>query len=573
MKWKCPVRRAAEAREMQADTSDSEAASPVVPRVPEAAKKKKKSRGARLSKAERQERQNQRAAAASGDAANYSEDPSTEAFIARHEKLLLHVSRAEWNEAGALGGESVQLSEALMKALQPLGRHRLTAHLASNVVATIPAAALAHLVTTALNDGHVAYAAALARGLGLTDQFDLTEPILQCYESGRLQEAADALSGDSTIELRTFSKMLKESRATAFALQHAPVLRQLQTPEPQTLAALGAQARALAASHPSSGGAASLAETVRRRLEGALRSSSFQDARLHIFGSVALNLSSHSSDIDICALLPSHPEAHCRDVSGRSKLATVLNAAADAIRTCQGVSGLQVVPEGRTPLLRFEFDDDSGGSSSCASVELCFNNTDGLANTYVMKELMQDGGPSSPLHALASVVRHWARRRGLCGQHNTLNSYSWTLLAAYSVQLASGSMPIVNARSEDFSALLLNNSGGDDASWRSLARSSLVANTGGGGVEAAMQGASCGSPQPPDPSSLPLPSFSAASSSSSQTQPSTTTTTDAQLGLLIWHFFFLWACDFPYRRKVVSLRTPHECSKSSKGWYVARSKL
>ena len=41
---------------------------------------------------------------------------------------------------------------------------------------------------------------------------------------------------------------------------------------------------------------------------------------------------------------------------------------------------------------------------------------------------------------------------------------------------------------------------------------------------------------------------------------------DHQLGLLVWHCFTQWAFEFPYRRRVVSLRDPHGLSKDAKGW-------
>ena len=66
---------------------------------------------------------------------------------------------------------------------------------------------------------------------------------------------------------------------------------------------------------------------------------------------------------------------------------------------------------------------DGGGGGRCTSGELCFN-TDGLANTYVLKELMGQtvAGVPSALHTLACVARHWAKCRGLCGGPNAPNS-------------------------------------------------------------------------------------------------------------------------------------------------------
>ena len=487
---------------------------------------------------------------------------------------MAHVGRAEWNEAGALGAESLQLAQELLSALLPLGRHRLTTHLAAFVTATVPAGALAHLVQRELDEGHVASAAALARGMGLLERFDLVEHVLRCYEAGRPQEAADAIGGDKQLELRTLSSMVRGSRGLPFALQYAPALRHLSTPDAEALSKLGAQARAVATSLPaaSSGGgsASSLAEAVRECLESALRARAWPDARVHIFGSAALGLASATSDVDVCALLPALPHAHCRDAAGRAKLAPVLATAAEALRGCAEVSGVVIVREGRTPLIRLEFDAASGESAkvtdgACTSVELCFNNTDGLANTYVMRELLATplGGVESPLRALAAVARHWARQRGLCGTHNTLNAYSWSLLAAYTLQQLSREMPVVGASSGAFAALIKDSVDGTmPEAWRNLARASLASNSGGNGVDEAMRTArmlasdqSDASVAPEHAHALPPPST-----------PVVGATADAALGLLVWHFFGLWAFEFPYRRRVVSLREPHELSKPSKGW-------
>ena len=48
--------------------------------------------------------------------------------------------------------------------------------------------------------------------------FVLVEPALRCFETGRLQEAAEALGGDRALELRALGRMLRESRCLPFAL-------------------------------------------------------------------------------------------------------------------------------------------------------------------------------------------------------------------------------------------------------------------------------------------------------------------------------------------------------------------
>ena len=289
--------------------------------------------------------------------------------------------------------------------------------------------------------------------------------------------------------------MLTHSRCLQFAMQYLPALRQLPTPDVPTLERLGADALNClecdlqssdscdASSQP--GERSSLALRIRACIEAVI-APHWAGATVHLFGSSALGLAGPSSDVDICALLPSVPQAHCRDANGRAKVRAILPEATRLLRACAGVKGLQMVPSGRTPLLRFEFED----AQLCLSVELCFNNTDGLANTHVMSELLQASvaGAHAPLRAIACVVRRWARRRRLAGLHSTLNSYSWTLLAAFSMQCV-GELPVVRASSEAFAALLLPP--GDvtptyasvDGAWRALARASLCDHHGGEGAD------------------------------------------------------------------------------------------
>ena len=172
--------------------------------------------------------------------------------------------------------------------------------------------------------------------------------------------------------------------------------------------------------------------------------------------------------MDVCVLLPRHArDAHCRDKAARARLGALLDEAAGVLRACEGVSGVQVVREGRTPLIRFEFDEPivgaggvAGGAAvgggRCTSVELCINNTDGLADTVVLRELMRSPMPplmGSPLRALAAVARRWAKRRGLCGGPTTLNAYTWTLLATFALQQMGTAIPLVRRSEESLGAV------------------------------------------------------------------------------------------------------------------------
>ena len=448
--------------------SETSPSSPVFDASAPAPPKKKKSRGARLSKAEREARREAREAAAVEDTAGGSDT-----FEVRRTRLQLLVSRSEWDEAASLGCESLPLARDLVRALVKLNRHKLLTHCAARAARTLPVEALAELVQEALDEGRLAAAVALARGLGVLERFDFAEHALIAYETGATQEAADALGSEPQLQLRTLHAMLATSRCLQFAVQYLPALRQLPVPDMPTLErvgeeALAAAAAAAAASTTSAQGSASasstasacstapaasigLAAEARGRLEAALRAR-WPDCSVHLFGSRAVGLASAGSDVDACVLLPSMPLAHCRDAAGRALVRPLLPLAAECVRACAEVSGLHLVLTGRTPLLRFEFD---GSGGRCASVELCVNNTDGLANSAVMRELLgaDTAGTSQPLPALAAAVRRWAQQRLLCSLPSTLNSYAWTLLAASTLQQL-GDLPVVAGSSAEFAAQL-----------------------------------------------------------------------------------------------------------------------
>ena len=114
---------------MEVDSSSASESSPA--RAPPPSSARRKRRGVKLTKAEREARQQQRRAAAEGLIGVATEDESGADFEMRRTRLLAHVHQAEWDAAAALGGESIQLAEVLLRALLPLGRHKLVSHLAA----------------------------------------------------------------------------------------------------------------------------------------------------------------------------------------------------------------------------------------------------------------------------------------------------------------------------------------------------------------------------------------------------------------------------------------------------------
>lgn len=178
------------------------------------------------------------------------------------------------------------------------------------------------------------------------------------------------------------------------------------------------------------------------------------------------------------------------------------------------------------------------------------------------------------LHALAATLRRWARSKLHLGLHCTLSAYSWTLIAVYALQQAA-SLPLVGASSADFAALVdaaMTDDGAADAdaartagsAWRRAAAASLRAPAVGDavgdvGIEARMRDARLRSPpaapQAADPCDAPSPGGAGGPAAVGA----------EGLGLLLWHVFMLLATDFPYRRRVVSLRDP-TVRKQDKGW-------
>jgi predicted nicotinamide N-methyase len=205
---------------MEASPSEPSPSSPVFDASAPEPSKKKKSRGARLSKAEREARREAREAAAVEDTAGASGT-----FEVRRKRLQLLVSRSEWDEAASLGGESLPLARDLVRALVKLNRHKLLTHCAARAARTLPVEALAELVQEALDEGRLAAAVALARGLGVLERFDFAEHALIAYETGATQEAADALGSEPQLQLRTLHAMLATSRC--LQLSTLPALRQL----------------------------------------------------------------------------------------------------------------------------------------------------------------------------------------------------------------------------------------------------------------------------------------------------------------------------------------------------------
>ena len=145
-------------------------------------------------------------------------------------------------------------------------------------------------------------------------------------------------------------------------------------------------------------------------------------------GSALLRTAHAQSDVDLCAIVPQHARAHPRDVRGRAQLLPLLQAAEEQLRGCPQVSSLELLAESKTPLLSFACDTGSGG---VAAVELTFNNSDALANSYVYGALL---ARAPPLRLSCRFVRVWARRQKLCGPQGTPSAWTWSVLAAYAAQ-------------------------------------------------------------------------------------------------------------------------------------------
>ncbi|KAL3911073.1 MAG: hypothetical protein SGPRY_008832 [Prymnesium sp.] len=450
-----------------------------------------------------------------------------------------------------------------------------------------------------------AAAAALARGLGAEGEgrVDFAEMAMKCYERGREGEALEVVGGEAGGSLALLRRMLASSRCLSFAPRHLFALPLLPPPSPATLLSLGSAAMH-ALSGLGEGPPPQLVELIRSSIERALLADPyFLGAEVHAFGSAALGLGGACSDVDCCLLLPSHPTAHARDAQGRKRLKPLLVRMAHALRG-GGMGEVQVVSEGRTPLLRLEMGGDGWGGGGrggergrggeaggegtsglmrSVCVELCVNNTNGLANFYLLSELLAVAPVLAPM---IRFVRGWARGRALCGVVGTPSAYSWGLMAAYAAQRA-GCLPLLAPDANAFAALLTapppphstpqemrregevgcaERSEADAtlappsgppsaAAWTQLARSSLVVES---NLEHALAAASVHSP-----STSPLARSACSPPPNSSREGGEVLR--RTLGQLLWHFFLTWASEFSYRQHVASLRQVGK-RKAGVGW-------
>ena len=327
-------------------------------------------------------------------------------------------------------------------------------------------------MAAARGDGRVAAAVALARGLGIEAELDVPELVLRSLEDGQLDEANDIVGADGPAAAAVLRKMLDHSRCLPYALSFLPALRHVPPPDGAALARLGGEALALDGGGSGGGGggdgaaAAATREAVRAEVEAALRSV-WADARVHLFGSALLGVADGASDVDLAAVVPSLAHAHARDAAGRAALEPLLAQAAAALRGCGGgLRAVQVAAAARVPIVRAERPLPGAGS---VKVDLCINNSDGLANSYVLAALCRRGGP--PFVAALAAARRWARARRLSGQHCTPNTFGWSVLAAHAAQQV-GVLPSVDA-SAAFADLAAASA--PPEAWAALADASLGA--------------------------------------------------------------------------------------------------
>ena len=567
--------------------------------------RKKKSKGARLSKAEREARREARQAAASAD------EQQGDAFASRRSALLGHVAAGDWDRAAALGGESLPLAiEFIGGQLLRLARPRQVTHFGRRVAQTVPVAALEPLVQQAAAAGLFESAAALARGLGATERIDMPELVLRALEARGLSDAVrELVVGDGALQLATLRRMLTDSRCLAHAAHFLPSLQQLPIPGTGTCAALGSQAEAellafgggfgMSGSVGAPAAEAPAVEVARAAVETALRGA-WPDARVLVFGSARLGTAHAASDVDLCAVLPSvAAHAHPRSKPGREALLPILRRAEALVRqrcgappagaaTAAGsgtgggdggggiaVADIEVLNEAKVPLLAFRCEVRGGASRAATfSVELSFNNSDGVANCHVMGALM---ARAPPVRLACRFARLWARRQQLCGPHGTPSAWTWSVVVAHAAQQA-GMLPLARPSSDAFAALLCQPSvgsggegsgeggGGEDAAWRQLAASSLGdAPVRVSSIADILRGASVASPAA-SPVASPTPAGDGASAAEPMDAAAASAAVEAAgCGALLWSTYMLLASGHSYRRRVVSLRDA-ETTKQRKGW-------
>eukprot|EP01062_Namystynia_karyoxenos_P053511 TRINITY_DN43372_c0_g1_i1.p1 TRINITY_DN43372_c0_g1~~TRINITY_DN43372_c0_g1_i1.p1 ORF type:complete len:552 (+),score=144.14 TRINITY_DN43372_c0_g1_i1:42-1658(+) len=151
-------------------------------------------------------------------------------------------------------------------------------------------------------------------------------------------------------------------------------------------------------------------EAMIRRAGGAYR-----DARLRLFGSLAMGVSDRGSDIDVIVEMRTLPGASGDDACKVSNLSDILHK--------QGLRELEAVTGARVPIVAHKAEPQ-GSAVARTQFDLAFR-LDGARKTYLLRRYVEEGG--LPVRIGLMTVRLWAKSAGLLGRGH-LTSYAITIM-------------------------------------------------------------------------------------------------------------------------------------------------
>uniref|UniRef100_A0A453N0S8 Poly(A) RNA polymerase mitochondrial-like central palm domain-containing protein n=1 Tax=Aegilops tauschii subsp. strangulata TaxID=200361 RepID=A0A453N0S8_AEGTS len=140
------------------------------------------------------------------------------------------------------------------------------------------------------------------------------------------------------------------------------------------------------------------------------------NAQLHLYGSCANSFGTSHSDVDVCLEI---------EIGTGSEVELLLRLA--EILRGDNFDSVEAITSARVPIVRML---DAGSDFSC---DICINNLLAVANTKLLKDYAQIDGR---LLQLASIVKHWAKLRGVNETYRgTLSSYAYVLMCISFLQL------------------------------------------------------------------------------------------------------------------------------------------
>uniref|UniRef100_A0ACD5TBY4 Uncharacterized protein n=1 Tax=Avena sativa TaxID=4498 RepID=A0ACD5TBY4_AVESA len=227
-------------------------------------------------------------------------------------------------------------------------------------------------------------------------------------------------------------------------------------------------------------------------------SKEWSNAQLHLYGSCANSFGTSHSDVDVCLEI---------DI-GTGSVVELLLRLAEILRA-DGFGDVEAITSARVPIVRML---DSGSGFSC---DICINNLFAVANTKLLRDYAQIDGR---LLQLASIVKHWAKLRGVNETYRgTLSSYAYVLMCISFLQLREPKiLPCLQAMEPTYTMVV------DDTECAYFDEVHL------------------------------LPDFGAENEES--------------IPELLWAFFHYWAFQHDYRKDVVSIRMGKIISKKEKNW-------